>query len=203
MLVMLSSVEDYTWYVYEGKRNKYYRDHNPKYELELSPREKFGIKIGKTAVTLMDADGLKFKLSHAETRLLLKASRPFAGKVMGEKVRPGTRRGSSAPRSSEAGVVVAPSIEDRKLTEMLKATKVKGIEGIKFIMSVEPIPGEVYHYYDATSIRNQFKGSLPKLPEFFDKTELLIEKKVPKSDVEIKIARWKGVPTPVMSVVYG
>lgn len=220
MLLSLSAVKPdvkkYDWYTFKGKRLLKILNGHKEYDLELEPNEIFGVKSGAKFIYLItksDPDIL-FKIDEKVLIRLLKSSKGWSGKVGRYTVNAG-RYGSgdkpsgvdtSAPKAKPVRVRTATIPENKTITAMLKQTKVDGIDGIKYILAQELLPGEMYYYYDAESMLRAYQSKKGLKPTHYGQWdtfyERLIEKKNPTLDVELGTIRIDGIVRHVMSVVY-
>jgi hypothetical protein len=108
MLVSISAakVELYEWFTYYG-RKKSFENHHSKYDLNLEPKDKFGIrKVGSNFKLIDSADvSVLFTLTEKEASFLIKKSKGFGGKVNGTNVKKGA--GGLDPQNIRARFVPA------------------------------------------------------------------------------------------------
>lgn len=83
------TADDYGWFRFGGRTAKNFE--NRYYEMELSPKEVYGIRKGRGKFFIVDLDALgetEFGIDQRTTQQLLASSKPFKGRVQG-KVRAG------------------------------------------------------------------------------------------------------------------
>lgn len=87
MLVSLAaaSVDKYKWFQYLGKRTISFENHHRKYDLDLAPKMKYGIRTyaGKLKLAVLADPSVVFTLSEAEVKKIVKLSAGYSGRVKG------------------------------------------------------------------------------------------------------------------------
>lgn len=99
--VSAAALNKYKWYQYLGKKTLSFEDHNPKYDLDLEHKVKFGVRkyAGKLKLAVLAEPDIVFTLSEAEVDKVLKLSKGWSGTVKGIKLEAGVG-GKDAKRES-------------------------------------------------------------------------------------------------------
>lgn len=161
-------VTQYQWYKFTGARSVML-DH-PKFTAEIAGDDVFGVKtirVGVYHILHRDDTSIVFKADAKILRSLLTRSIPFKGKVNNIQVTPGKGAGTAGAKGAETALTVTQEpyeIEvepkDKDLEKALKSCKLKGAEGIKFLMKMTQLTGEVNHFFDVSSVFNKLSADL-------------------------------------------
>jgi hypothetical protein len=207
-----TGILSYAWYQFEGKRNAKFLNHNKRYDLEIEPKEKFGVKPmrgGKYELIESSAPRIKFVLTQKEVFNLIKRCKTFAGKIQGRSVKnslrglPGGKDTDNKLNPSKGVTSVTVPVqnmhtprEDPELTKKLQAVKYPGMKKVTFIKAQEMLPGEVYYYYDAVSTLRSYRrrNRIPRgeTGGWAKELERTVEKQIRNIDAEVGTATIAG-----------
>lgn len=196
------NVKEYEWFTYMGKRVFKILDGHRSYDLEMPTGKRYGLKKARKNIYLLCEDDttIVFKLSEVGAQRLIKASKGYTGKIGRTNV-VGGRGMLDKPESKPVTTQTAEPVkqtrakgrENKKLTRDLQALKIPGIEGIKFIMSQEMLPGEVYHFYDVETMVIEYQRKHRLKPHQFGNWASDLERDVEAKDstVDVQLATMK------------
>lgn len=208
-------ITDYLWYTFDGKRKVKFENSHKHYDLEIEPKERFGIKFGRKSIYLLHEDDpeIQFKLDPPLAKKLVEKSKGFKGKIKGKAVQPGVH-GADAKLSGKpkrAPVHSAPLAqpvkmgEDKELTKELAAVRFPGLKRIEYILTQRPVPGEVYQYYDVSqsllAYRRKHKIPVSEKGDWAKELEDTVESKLKGIDVEIGYVKHQNKIKHVLVVV--
>jgi hypothetical protein len=215
MLILLAastSVLDFAWYKFVGKRKAQFNNHHKDLDLELESGEVYGLKpLRGGNYQLIESSDLKtvFKLSTVEVKNIIKRSKTFKGKVKGRSVK-NSLRGASAGQDTNNSLPKGEGVdrievaisdlahpgENKALTVKLLKVKYPGMSKLTFIQAREMLPGEVYFYYDAASTLRSYrrrKGlGINKYGSWATELDREVEKQIKGIDVEIGSVSMNG-----------
>ena len=171
MLFRLSSlsaaapdVSQFDWYKFGGKRKVAVE--NRTHEASIEENDVWGVKpAAKGSYTLLHKDDptIKFSIDATVLRSLLSRSKPYKGTVAGVRVS-GRAHGSTGNKPSEE---VSPNpdakqkpyevdaegrVPDKDLLKLVKSADLPGASAIKFLLKNSMLTGEIYHYFDVSSV---------------------------------------------------
>lgn len=120
MLISLAaaSIDKYQWYQYQGKRILAFEDHNPKYDLDLEPKMKFGVRKygGKLKLALLAEPDIVFTMSESEIKKVVRLSKGWSGTVKGKKLVSGIGGKDKKPAPPKRDRKPAPPKRDKEPT---------------------------------------------------------------------------------------
>jgi len=157
-------VTQFDWYKFGGKRRVLIE--NKTHEASIEENDVWGAKPttrGKYTVLHKDDTSVKFIVDAAAMRSLLTRSKPYKGMVDGVRVS-GRAHGTTGGKPSEEidpnpeakqrpyEVDAEGRVPDKALLKMIKSADLPGAAGIKFLLKNTLLTGEVYHYFDMSSV---------------------------------------------------
>jgi len=85
------SIDKYQWYQYQGKKTLSFENHNPKYDLDLAPKMKYGIRTyaGKLKLAVLADPSIVFTMTEAEVKKIIRLSTGYSGRVKGVSLKAG------------------------------------------------------------------------------------------------------------------
>ena len=213
---VLPDPRTYDWYTFKGKRTVKVLNSNKHYDLELEPAEIFGVKAGSKYIYLITKEDPKilFKIESPLLTRLLKSSVGWEGKVGRYNVKAGRHGTANKPKGIDTSARVAKPVkvkahtlpENKTITDMLKKTKVAGIDKIKYIMAQELLPGEIYYYYDAEPMLRAYQEKQKLKPTHYGQWDTVIEKQIETKDrsldVELGTIKIDNILRHVLSVIH-
>lgn len=156
--VAAAALDKYQWYQYQGKRILAFDNHNPKYDLDLEPQMKFGVRkyAGKHKLALLSEPDIVFTLTDADIKKVVRLSTGWSGKAKGKKLVAGV--GGKDPKAPVSKVKTPTRPRGRKSTAAPGGARNK-----KYFPDF-PVPPKVPDIFRLYTYFNNllFKGECPE-----------------------------------------